>query len=328
MEIYQLYDFVSTFLQTFFDTLGAVNPGFKGGFSSYGAWLFTSLAVAFGLWAILFVLQGFGLYYMAKKQNMPKRYLAFIPFASTLYMSKLAGKCSFFGRKMKNAGVYALIAQVLAFVICGLVVASQMYLYIGCGHLLNEVKETVGNVEVVTGVYWSGLTGFAKVVYNFYVYSSYIIAIFEFATEVLMLIVVLAIFKKYAPKNYFILSLLALFVPISRYIIIFVLKNKQPIDYDEWMRRRRADYFNRQQQANPYGNPYNNPYGTPYGNPQNGQGWQNGQSAQGNPQNGQSAPSDPFEEFSSNQSNSNGQNANSGENTQAGDSGGSDEFFN
>ena len=318
MELYEFFNFISTFLQTFFNTFVAVNPNFTGGFSSYGAWLFTSLGIAAGLWLALFLLQSFGLYFMAKKQNMPKRYLAFIPFANTWYMSKLAGKCTFFGRRMKNAGIYALIAQILSAIVCALAIAAELYLYIGCVEHITEVKEEIiKDVTVVTGVYWSNLTGFARVAYTFYAYSSYIISIFEFAYTMFMIVVVMALFKKYAPKNYFILSLLSFFVPLSRYIIIFVLKKKQPVDYDDWMRRRRADFIYRQQQANPYNNPYGNP--------------QNGQSAQGAPQSGQSeqsAPSDPFEEFSSNSANAGGQDTNSGANPQAGDSGGSDEFFN
>ena len=132
MELYQLYNFIARTFQGFFETMANVYPSFTGGFSSYGAWLLTSLGIAFGIWAILFLLQAFGLYYMAKKQNMPKPYLAFIPFVSTWYMSKLAGKCTFFGRKMKNAGIYALIAQILSAIVCALAIAAELYLYIGC----------------------------------------------------------------------------------------------------------------------------------------------------------------------------------------------------
>lgn len=335
MEIYQIYNFVSTFFEVLFETLAQVNPNFTGGFPNNAVWLGTSLAIAGGIWLALYLLQSFGLYYMAKKQGLEKRYLAFIPFANTLYMSKLAGKCSFFGRRMKYAGVYAMISQILLTVVCGMVIAAQMYLYIACGHQMNEITETIGGVEVVTGVYWSNLTGFGIVAYNFYNYSSYLVSIFELAYEVFMLVVMVALLKKYAPKNYFLLSFLVLFVPISRYIVIFALKNKQPIDYEAWLAKRRADYFHRQQQYNSYGGGYGSPYGNPYGNPQNGQGWQNGQNPQGgqNNQNGQNAPADdPFEEFSSNGANPNGQgentDASAGGNSQTAGGEGDDGFFN
>ena len=69
MEIYELYNFTSAFLQTFLETYKTINPEFIGGFSSYGAWLLTSLGVALGIWVALYLLQSFGLYFMAKKQK-------------------------------------------------------------------------------------------------------------------------------------------------------------------------------------------------------------------------------------------------------------------
>ena len=331
MEIYQLYNFVASFFETLFETLSATNPQFKGGFSSYGAWLGTSLAIAGGLWAILFTLQGFGLYYMAKRQGLAKRHLAFIPFASTLYMSKIAGQCTFFGRKMKHAGVFALIAQALCALVCGMMIASQMYLYVGCAENMQIVKDVqiVGEQEIVVGirVYWSGLTGFSNVVRIFYAYSSYVLSIFELAYEVLMLVVVIALLRKYTPKNYFILSFVALFIPLSRYIIVFVLKKRPAIDYEAYMRKRRADYIHQQQQYyNQFGNPYAN-QGNPYAN----QGGQYNPNAQGNPnpQNGQTPPpSDPFEEFSSNANHAGEQSSGGNENAPQSDDASHEEFFN
>lgn len=320
MELYQLYNFIATTFQIFFETMAKVYPNFTGGFSSYGAWLFTSLGIAFGLWAILFLLQAFGLYYMAKKQNISKRYLAFIPFANTWYMSKLAGKCTFFGRKMKNAGIYALVAQILCVLVCSLTIAVEIYLNVNCLEYI-KVETTTDALGIMdTKYHWIGSKGFSSVLFILHRdYFPYITPIFTFAYNVFMFIVASALIRKYAPKYHFFISLLAFIEPLSRYIIIFVLKKKQPVDYDDWMRRRRADFIYRQQQANPYNNPY--------GPAQNGQNGQNGQNAQGASQNTQSAPSDPFEEFSSNPSNTSGQSENSGTNTQTGASGSSGDFF-
>ena len=333
MEIYQLYNFVASFFEALFETLSATNPSFQGGFSSYGAWLATSLAIAGGLWALLFVLQAFGLYYMAKRQGLSDRHLAFIPFASTLYMSKIAGQCTFFGRKMKHAGVYALIAQSLCAVVCGMLIASEMYLYIGCVENMQIVKEVqlVGEQEIVVGtrVYWTGLAGFAKVVNIYYIYSSYVLSIFELAYEILMLVVIIALLRKYAPKHYFPLSILALFVPLSRYIMIFALKKRAPIDYEAYMRKRRADYiYHQQQYYNQFGNPYANQGGQGWQNNPNGQGYPNAQNPQA-PQNGQNpAADDPFEEFSSGTNHAGAQPTNGGANPQPNDEESKEEFFN
>jgi hypothetical protein len=225
---------------------------------------------------------------------------------------------------MKHAGVYALIAQSLCALVCGMMIASQMYLYIGCVENMHIVKDVqlIGEQEVVVGtrVYWTNLVGFEKVINVFYVYGSSILSIFELAYEVLMLVVVIALLRKYAPKNYFPLSILALFVPLSRYIMVFALKKRPAIDYEAYMRRRRADYIHQQQQ-------YYNQFGNPYAN----QGGQYNPNAQGNPnpQNNQTPPpSDPFEEFSSGASNAGEQpNGGNGNAPQSGD-GNNEEFFN
>jgi hypothetical protein len=118
----------------------------------------------------------------------------------------------------------------------------------------------------------------------------------------------MALLKKYVPSKYLFLSFLQLFVPLSRYIVIFVIRNKKQVDYDAFMRakyedfaRRNATYgnpynrysgnpYNRPPYGqNPYGNPYGNPYANPYGNGQNA-----GESRQ------DKGEDEPFAEFGSN----------------------------
>ena len=91
--------------------------------------------------------------------------------------------------------------------------------------------------------------------------------------------------------------------PVSRYVIVFLLRKRVAVDYDEYVRKRREEFFRRQQQYYSQFGGYNNPYGrppyqggsyyagtqTPYQNP-------NGQTAQ-QPQPPKNE--DPFEEFSS-----------------------------
>ena len=67
--------------------------------------LFTALGIGGGIRLVLFVLQGFGLYAMAKKREMKNKWLAFVPLASVWYMGKLAGACDGFGKKMKRPGL-------------------------------------------------------------------------------------------------------------------------------------------------------------------------------------------------------------------------------
>lgn len=264
------------------------------------------------LWIAFFLLQGAGLYTMAKKRGMKKRALAFVPFANIWYIGKLAGECKVFGHKMKRAGLYAMLAQIIATLLTVANIASELYLFLAHGE-----PNTVG--EGLLATYdWTGLTGFAAAVEKFYCeYAELLMGIFQMIFGILMLIVLMGLFKKYAPKNYLLFSFLSLLVPVSRFIVIFTVRNRRAIDYDAYIRARQEEYMRRQQYHygyGPYGNPYNNPYGqNPYGAPQTPQ----------------RPPEEPFGEFGTNDKKEESpfDEFDSGKKTSGGD-GKSDDFFN
>jgi hypothetical protein len=239
---------------------------------------------------VLFIFQGIGLYTMAKRRNMRKRWLAFVPFASLYYMGKLAGECAFFGHKMKNAGLYAMLAQIASLLFSCAYIFAEAYLYIRHG------KPQQG-ADVMATPYWTGLTGFSLTVSKFYDYASLLYSIIGLVSEILLLALTMGLYKKYAPRNYMVLSILALFVPAARFITIFVLRNRKAIDYEAYMRARREEYMRRRQQqyGGPYGNPYGNPYSNPYGNPYAQGGYSGGNAGQYQPP----KQEEPFAEFSS-----------------------------
>lgn len=273
MEIFNLYNG----MKIMFSMTGVTVPSV----------FYYSLALAITVWLGLFILQGFGLYAMAKRRGMKGKWKAFVPFVSIHYIGKLSGDCYIFGQKVKRAGLYAMLAQILVTVLCALIVASEIYLYSTCG---------MPKFDEWDMPYWTGLQGFSLTVFNFYDVSDYFMSIFQLVYELLMLVLFLGLYKKYYPKNYIILGFLELFVPISRYIVVFVLRNREAVDYEAYMRARHEAYMRRRQQyQNPYGtsygNPYGNPYGSPYGNP-----YANPQASQNAPE-----PEDPFEEFNGNE---------------------------
>lgn len=258
--------------------------------------------IAAALWLTFFLLQGFGIYAMAKKKGLVHKALAFIPFANISYIGKLAGECYFFGQRMKKASMYAMIAQILSTCLCILTIASEQYLY------AVHTARNLPILETEYGIQWSNLlTGFAQSVAKFHDISGYLLPIFQLFFEIFVVVLMMALCKKYAPKNYMVLSILVLFVPVARFIIIFVLRNRQPIDYDAYMRARHEAYMRSQQQyynrQNPYGNSYGGQY-NPYG--------------QGTPTSPK--PEEPFGEFSS-------QNDADSKNPFSDVSGGSDDFF-
>ena len=247
------------------------------------------------LFVVLFLLQGFGLYKMAKNRGLKNKALVFVPFVNLWYIGKLAGECNFFGQKVKRAGMYTMITQIVATLLGVLTIAAEIYLWFEHGDpQLSEMGT----------VYWSGLTGFDLTLSRFYDISGYLLSIFQLVYEIFLIVLLIGLYKKYAPKNHMALAFLTLFIPMSRYIIIFVLRGRKAIDYEAYMRARREAYMRQYQQ-------YHNPYGNPYQNP----------NAYGNGQNGQyraPKPQDPFEEFSA---------EHKGENTGANEKD-EDEFFN
>lgn len=255
MEIYVLYNLTTTILDTF--SLGTPTSS-----------KIIGLALGFVLWAGLFLLQAFGLSAMAKGQGLEKRWLAFVPFANLFYMGKLAGSCQVFGQRVKRMGLYAMLTQIATTVFCGLMIAAELYLYIACGE---------PEIFIIDGMHyldWGKLTGFSNVVLKFFDNGTSILSIFQLVYEILIFIMVISLYKKYSVRNHMTLSFLNLFIPLSRFIVIFILRNNTPVDYDALMRARREAYLRRQQQ---YGNPYGG-YTPPTHTPP-------------------TPPEDPFEEF-------------------------------
>lgn len=290
MEIFEIYEAV-----LFFGILLSKDT-VDNGRLFYGC-----LFIGLGIWLALFVLQGVGLYKMAKNRGMKNKWLAFMPFASVWYTGKLAGTCNVFGRKMKRAGLYTMLAQILAFLFCAAKVAAEIMLY--TTYAGNMTPNESGNPT------WTGLTGFAMYVHNYYYLSDIIVSIVQFVYTIMLFILLMELYKKYYARGYLLISWLALLLPVSRYVAIFVLRNNKAIDYDAYVRAKREEFMRRQQQY-PYGNPYNRGsynYG-PYSQGPYNQGPYNrnpnGYGQNYNSQNGRNGESDdPFSEFASGASN-------------------------
>lgn len=277
MEIYNFYNIATLITSLFVRT-----ETFLPIYGSIGGVL---------LWIAAFILQGIGSSIMAKNRGMKNRALAFVPFVNIWYIGKLAGESQFFGQRVKRAGMYAMIAQIITTLITCAMIASEVYLWTAYG----APQETQ-----LGSAYWPGLTGFALTVSKFYDLSWYLLSIFQLICSILLVIMLMSLYKKYEPRNHFVLSMLTLFAPISRFFIIFAIRNRKAIDYEAYKRARQEAYMRRQQQYyNQHSNPYNRQGGNPYGNGQYGQ----------DPYGQNGAPpksEEPFSEFSSS---SNGKNS-------------------
>ena len=111
MTIYRIFD---TFITMYTYTKGCYNTGNFEVLHSNAKLYAAAVLSGVGVWAILELLLGFGLYAMAKKRNFEKRYMAFIPFVNMLYAGRIAGETRLFGQRMKHAGVFVMAAQIIA----------------------------------------------------------------------------------------------------------------------------------------------------------------------------------------------------------------------
>ena len=318
MELYSIYQIISLFF-------GKLVQGDDGKPIAV-VWdiqgLSLALIVSASLCLVLFVLQAIGLCKMAKNRGIKGRWRAFIPFVNTYFIGKLAGECSVFRHRMKRAGLYVMLVQIAVFAVCAMDVAAQFILF---------SPKYIENLNVTKDAFfWSGLSGKMVYVEAFYRSSELFISLLSFAYQILTLILVMALYKKYNPRSFRILAIVSALQPLARYICIFVLRNRQAIDYEAYVRARQEEFFRRQQEQyrqyqqqygnNPYGNPFGGPfagpfgpYGNPYQNANNGQNTQHGTQSDG-----QKRPEEPFGEFSG--GNSGGDNS-SGDNSSGGTGG-------
>ncbi len=286
MELFNFYQIASLFTSLIYE-------------SDVKKMVLVAAIVGISVWALMFILQGIGLYALGKNRGMKKKWLAFIPFGNIYYLGKIVGTCEFFGQKMKRAGLYTMLAQIVTGALTLAYIFAEAYLIFNFKPLTTELGT----------MYWVGLTGFAGVVNTFYEVGGYFMSVFSLVAQILLLILMIGFYKKYSPKNYRFMAILTFFIPMTRFIAVLALRNRPPFDYEGYMRRQREAYYQRQQQyynQNPYNNPYGNPYNNPYG----------GQSPYGgyNNQQGQLPPKqeDPFAEFGEDKSSSQGKSTGDG----------------
>ncbi len=264
------------------------------------------LASICAITAVFYVLRSLALFVMAKKAGISYAYVSWIPFAWIYILGKLSGDARFFGSKIKNFALFLTIA------FCVAEVTSILY-YILCYYPVVGYYLQGGKVYLVESVGApSGLRAyFASAEANIYVgndflmpYSNlgvvevfanilyYVHYVFDIINIVFLITAYVGIFKKYFPNHYFaatVMSVIGLFAPF-----IFAVRNNNPVDYNDYMRARYANYYGNNFTG---GQNVNNPYGQ---NTQNN-GYQKSpfEDFEEN-KNSSSSNNDPFEEFDDN----------------------------
>ncbi len=247
----------------------------------YYVWLelIIGLAVGAALYALCLVMGGFGLYKMAKRANKKHAWLAFLPFANTVYAGYLAGEANFFGQKMKRAGLYAMLAEIgyVAISVISLVADFAMLgYYEKMPIVVNGVNgktyfDYAPDVTKVPSQYkWLYYGAYANDGFGWINIVSYVLL---FLFLVFLCVAHIALFRKYNPRNPMVPVLFSVFFPV-RGFVYFALRNRTPVDYNAYMRSRMEAMRRQQQQYYgsypPYGGPTSGPANGPYSGPASG----------------------------------------------------------
>lgn len=208
-----------------------IRGGVTGGGITLGE-LYVLLGVAGGIYFVSLVLGGLALYNMAERAGIKHSWLGFIPFAHTYFAGKVAGEAPFFGRKMKRAGLYAMIAEFVycAFEVLNLVtsilLSSTAYYettYIGDNAVLTLNPENVppALLGLQSASIWFSVLGMV---------ANLVMIVFFCA-------VYNALYRKYSPKNPFLMTVFSVIFPV-RTFLTFAVRDNEPVDYNEYMQRR------------------------------------------------------------------------------------------
>ena len=160
--------------------------------------LFTSL-VALAVGGAIYLLQAFGLYRMAQNLGLPSPWMAFVPVASSYLMGLIAEKDSNGKDTLKYSWIL-LISQIVSFVFSG-------------GYsLVGTFSFALGNIGALLILF-------------------VLSAIISIASAVFYYIALYRIYKLYDSDNAPIFIILSIFFSISVPVLLFILRNRQPIIY-------------------------------------------------------------------------------------------------
>lgn len=269
--------------------------------------LLTAVLIPLAVVLAFYVLRSIGVFVLAKKAGDKRAFMAFIPFVWIYTAGKLAGNPVIFGRKTKNfALIIALVFGIIEaigfimdmlvyipligyFLQGGTVVLCESSLVFPEGYERYLINDAFYTSTPVLGAGYVYSTAFvrARAFITFFLNIAQLVEIF------LLAVLYFNLFRKYSPAHYVlfsILSILGLFAPF-----VFAIRNNEPIDFAEFLKRRNPFYGGNGNNGNYYNGYYgnNNNYNNYNGN--------NGNPYSGNNGNGRNdgndEPKSPFDDF-------------------------------
>ena len=160
--------------------------------------LLTSL-VALVAGGTIYLLQAFGLYRMAKNLGLPSPWMAFVPIASSYLMGLIAEKDSMGRRTLKYSWIL----------------------------LITQIALTFFSGAVYIVLWLFRISGFAGILIIFYL----IHGVINITSAVFYYIALYRVYKLYDPDDAPLFIILSIFFSISVPILLFILRNRQPIMY-------------------------------------------------------------------------------------------------
>lgn len=205
--------------------------------------MYIGVYVGVALFLLELILGGIGIYKIAKKAGIARPYLGFVPFVNTWYAGKIAGEARFFGQKMKRAGLYAMIAEIIYaslvgfFTVLRFLIMKPEYFSVK-SDMVNgsSILQVDMDVSLIPEKY--------RWMYACCEYGSSASNLLWFLVIVFFMVTYIAFFRKYYAKNPVIMALLCSFLPF-RGFVLFAVRNNPPVDYNDYMRRRAEEYARR-----------------------------------------------------------------------------------
>lgn len=271
--------------------------------------IWSTIIISLIITLAFYILRSIGLFVLAKNQKINKAFLAFIPGVWIYLACKIIGKARIFGKTFEQLAIWlgiiftAFEVLTLAYNIIAYIPLVEYVFVLGktvhiaeSGATSTVLKEYLGmgiyldSAFVPYGDSWFAI-GYVLGALGLF------IDIFDILSIFITVSVYFALFRKFWPQHYMLASLLSVFLGLFP-VFVFVIRNKKPIDYNEYLRSRYGTH------ANPYGyggayGPYNNPYSNPYQQPRRPESpfgeYEDGSSSSNG---ANSRPSEPFGEFS------------------------------
>lgn len=255
----------------------------------------------------LYLLLSFGFYTMAKRRNIAKPYLAFVPFARWLIGGKIVKKAVLFGKVTEKIGLvvaitigvtvlFNILNTVLSYsvffdgLLSGEVIVINAVESASTAEMLfvmplTELKNMVSPSGVLLGtlpqIYsyetlatnmpkWISVLSNVSFYFNMFISIAHVFVMFAFWS---------AFYRLYKPNSIFMYTIVSALVPYFfpffeiAGIFVFIFRNREEINIEEMMR----NIYRAQGYTNPYNNPYennaNNQDFDPYGRNSAGNGY-------------------------------------------------------